>query len=298
VTFCDAEGVPPHLRFPSDEFVLCAFAASSLGTLAGTTVRKKLASLKAWHNIHNLEWRGGPRLNLVVNGVSNLAPQSSRKPPRPSVNSTMLSQLIQSLNLQDPLDAAVAACASVAFWAQCRIGELLPTSSSDLSTVTKPSRSNIRRSKRNTHSLVLFLPRTKTKRHGEDVVLTSQEGTSDPIMRLHHHIKLNKLNKHLPLFTYRSRSGPRSLTIHRFLERCNTIWQKLGYPRTTGHCFRIGGTTELLIAGVPPEIVKSMGRWSSDAFFRYWRSLEDIVPQYAQNINMRISRKRKRGESS
>ncbi|TFK16572.1 hypothetical protein FA15DRAFT_548136, partial [Coprinopsis marcescibilis] len=60
------------------------------------------------------------------------------------------------------------------------------------------------------------------------------------------------------------------LTKAHFLERCNQIWTGLGYLRITGHSFRIGGTTELLLAGVPPDVVKAMGRWSSDSFLKYW----------------------------
>ena len=76
--------------------------------------------------------------------------------------------------------------------------------------------------------------------------------------------------------------GTSRLTKHRFMQRCNEIWQKAGYPRITGHSFRIGGTTELLLAGTPPDVVKKAGRWASDAFLRYWRSLEDIVHMHAR----------------
>ena len=45
------------------------------------------------------------------------------------------------------------------------------------------------------------------------------------------------------------------------LERkfCKLSWQQLfGYSRIRGH---YGGTTEFLVAGVLPEVVKTMGRW-------------------------------------
>ncbi|KAF9218783.1 hypothetical protein BS17DRAFT_642718, partial [Gyrodon lividus] len=61
------------------------------------------------------------------------------------------------------------------------------------------------------------------------------------------------------------------LTQKKFLARCNSIWTSKGIPVSAGHSFRIGGTTELLLAGVPPDIVKALGRWSSDAFLCYWR---------------------------
>ena len=56
--FCDEEHVPEHLRFPADEFVLCAFAASSFKKHAGGTPRSRITALKAWHAAHNVEWRG------------------------------------------------------------------------------------------------------------------------------------------------------------------------------------------------------------------------------------------------
>lgn len=46
----------------------------------------------------------------------------------------------------------------------------------------------------------------------------------------------------------------------------------------SGHSFRIGGAVELLLAGVPPEVVASTGGWTSLAFLLYWRRMEEIIP--------------------
>lgn len=37
----------------------------------------------------------------------------------------------------------------------------------------------------------------------------------------------------------------------------------------SGHSFRIGGAVELLLAGVPPEVVAATGNWTSLAFLLY-----------------------------
>jgi hypothetical protein len=71
------------------------------------------------------------------------------------------------------------------------------------------------------------------------------------------------------------------------------VWSSFGYPRTTGHCFRIGGTTELLVAGTPPDVVKATGRWSSQSFLRYWRSLDQIAPHHIRNLHI-LKRRRRR----
>jgi hypothetical protein len=249
IQFCDIEGIPNHLRFPADEFVLCAFAASSAGVHARSTPRNRLSALKAWHVVHNMEWKGSARLRYVLNGVHNLAPRGSRRPPRPPVNARMISQLIDHLDLSSPFDVAVAACAATAFWGQCRLGELLPSSASIVLSTPFPSRSGFKRSVRNPLSCIMHLPRTKTHRHGQDVVLVDQSAPINPITLLKRHLRVNNMPDNAHLFSYTSDHGFSSLTKPQFLRRCNDIWHLLGYPRTTGHCFRIGGTTELLIAG-------------------------------------------------
>ena len=46
------------------------------------------------------------------------------------------------------------------------------------------------------------------------------------------------------------------------------------YPRITGHCFHIEGTTFYLVSGVPPNMVKKFGHWHSHAFLEYWHCLD------------------------
>jgi hypothetical protein len=291
IRFCDSEGVPDHLRFPADEFVLCAFAASSVGIHARTTPQNRLSALKAWHLAHNIEWKGSSRLRYVLNGVHKLAPRDSKRAPRPPINATMITQLVQHLNLDSPLDVAIAACATTAFWGQCRLGELLPASLAAVSTPL-PTRAGFRRSIRNPLSCIIRLPRTKTHHHGQDVVLVDQRMPINPITLLKRHLRINNIPNDTHLFSYSSATGFSPLTKSVFLRRCNDIWQALGYPRTSGHCFRIGGTTELLLAGTPPDVVKATGRWSSDSFMRYWRSLDDIAPQYIRHLHSRKRRHR------
>jgi hypothetical protein len=130
---------------------------------------------------------------------------------------------------------------------------------------------------------MLRLPWTKTtKLHGAKIMLCWQSAAYDPITALERHEALNREETNLPVFSYKTHNGPLCLTKYKFLQRCNEIWLDNGLPTMSGHSFRIGGTTELLVAGVPPDVVKMMGRWSSDAFLTYWRSLELIAPQHAE----------------
>ncbi|KAF9226156.1 hypothetical protein BS17DRAFT_697732, partial [Gyrodon lividus] len=58
------------------------------------------------------------------------------------------------------------------------------------------------------------------------------------------------------------------------------VWVSQRYPDLPGHAFRIGGTTELLIQGVAPDIVATQGRWTLRAFLEYWRCIEVILPLF------------------
>ena len=264
--------------------MLCAFVASSLGRHASSTPKSHLSALKAWHLAHNLEWKGSTCLHYVLNGVHNLAPEESRLPPRPPINARMLSQLVDALDLKSPLDIVIAACTTTAFWGQCRLGELLPAFLAAISHNPLLMSADFKRSIHNPQLCLLHLPRTKTHHHGQDVVLVDQNHTINPIALIKKHFCINNVPSQSFIFSFMTAGGPSYLTKAIFLHRCNTIWQQLGYLRIAGHCFRIGGTTELLIAGTPPDIVKATGRWSSDSFLRYWRSLDEIAPRHVRNV--------------
>lgn len=85
-----------------------------------------------------------------------------------------------------------------------------------------------------------------------------------------------------PLFSFHDGNSWHCLTHCKFLARCNSVWSMLGLPPFTGHSFRIGGTTELLLSKVPPDVVKTLGCRSSDAFLQYWHSLELLAPLHAE----------------
>jgi hypothetical protein len=285
LAFCDEEKVPVKFRFPTSETVLCAFAASGLGRRAGSTVRNQLAGLKAWHAAWNAEWNGRSRLQYILNGVEKMRPPSSMRNQRLPITKEMLRTLHKSLDFKTPFDAAVFAAACTLFWGQCRAGEVLPTTTTPAGCKGKPARKDFCPPTNAKLCYTVRLPSTKTKfTEGEIVILLHQKGSTDPIQALRYHLHINQFGAEEPLFSYKTTQGTRPLTKSAFLQRCNEVWARKNLPRFTGHCFRIGGTTELLLAGIPPHVVKQSGRWSSDAFLRYWRSAEVILPLYLHRI--------------
>ncbi|KII87058.1 hypothetical protein PLICRDRAFT_176861 [Plicaturopsis crispa FD-325 SS-3] len=220
-----------------------------------------------------------------------MTPESSRRAPRPPITSSMLDILHDDLDLRDPFDAAVFSAATCVFWTQLRLGESLSDRVLSFDATHVPCRRDLKPASTPMGSRGLHLPWTKTTgSRGADVFICRQRGKSDPIAALDNHLRINDVAEGEPLFSFTGRGGSQALTRKNLLSRCNEIWSTRGFPILTGHSFRIGGTTELLIRGVPALVVRAMGRWSSDAFLRYWRSLDLLAPLYTELLPLKSRR--------
>lgn len=293
LAFCVSNNIPVSL--PSPEWLICTFVVHQAGSYSGSSVSNDVAGLHAWHIASGHPWLGGTCLKYVLHSAVHLTPKSSKRPPHPPVSSEMLEALHAFLDPSIPLHACTLACADCVFWGQGRLGEFLHASQSRFSPKFFPTPSSLCGISASGESLMCRLPWTKVaKEKGEDDFLGRQLGPSDPIASLFAHFTASPSIWEAPtsshLFTY-SMGGGRtvSLTKHKFLLLCNSVWGSQGLPRITGHCFHIGGTTELLLHNVPPHIVKVMGQWSSDSFLRYWCNLEHIAPLHAELLGPKVS---------
>lgn len=116
------------------------------------------------------------------------------------------------------------------------------------------------------------------------ITLPSQSAPLDPTSALCHHFISSPLPDSSLICEFIEGDTSKTLDKECFMKMCNNIWLTEGFPRITGHSFRIGGTTSLLLAGIDAQIVKGMGRWSSDAFKCYWRKVEVLFQKHASNI--------------
>jgi hypothetical protein len=202
----------------------------------------------------------------------------------------MLSQLHKKLELSNPLQATVFATATIAFWGQCCLGELLGTSRCVHNPRTLPSRCSLASTPKQGTSILLNLLFTKMSGvRGQDVMIPQQTRPADPIQALVNLFKVNRGAKDQDhLFAFQaSRGGPfRCLTKEVFLQTCNNIWLAFGHPQITGHCFRIGGTNAYMESGVATDIVKAKGRWKSDAFLVYWHNKNRLAATQTECITL------------
>ncbi|KZT21540.1 hypothetical protein NEOLEDRAFT_1181559 [Neolentinus lepideus HHB14362 ss-1] len=179
-------------------------------------------------------------------------------------------------------DCAVLAVALIAFWGCCHLGELVVPSKASFDPRRHVSRSAPVRYIDHWDGLQsahFDIPFGKVEKEADARISLTGRHELCPVRALHCHLSVNSLTPRVaPMFAFETDTGWAPLTKAAFLQRCEEVWRPLRLSQISGHSFRIGGATELLLAGVPPETVTTQGRWKSLAFLLYWQKLEDLLP--------------------
>jgi len=285
--YCDSISLPEEGQMPASELLLALFVANcAAGKVSSSTVDKWLAGIHRGHQVADALWFSSHLLSQVKKGATKLAPSDSRHPKRCPITLEHLDALRRHLDLTNSFDATVYAVACVAFWACCRLGELLVTSRGAFNLQRDISRGCLKTrgvAKFGRRFTMLHLPKTKTKgQQGEDIYLIDCPLLSNPVNAFEHHLASNPhVPEDAPLFAWQSADGgwcPMTKTW--FMESCIGAWRKEGLDLLEGHSFRIGGMTHHLMSGVDPWVVMVIGRWSSSSFLMYWRKVEEILPNF------------------
>ena len=111
--------------------------------------------------------------------------------------------------------------------------------------------------------------KTDPFRMGCDIYVGRGEGLVCPIRALGNFLALRGSSEG-PLFTF---SDGRPLTRQQLSSTVQSILHSAGYTGSySGHSFRIGAATTAAARGVPDHLIKTLGRWSSDAYHIYIRT--------------------------
>jgi hypothetical protein len=282
--FCDWWDIPECDCMPTSYALLSAFVASHIRKEAGNTIKTWLSGIHGWHMVNHAPWFGDDKWVHLCRTVANCEGTSHEKPPRPPASLNHLIALRRALDLSLPFHAAIWAVTLATFFGCHCLGELtvLNLSPPDLKfIVLQSSNPTLRTLCDGTHSLDFHIPWTKsTKERSADVVLTARSDFLCPCAAIVTHFMINNnIPDDQPLFSYALPHGSYCpLTKHDFLSFVNSVWSHAGLLQIQGHSFRIGGAVELLLAGVPPEVVAAIGSWTSLVFLLYWWWLQEILP--------------------
>ncbi|PPQ82205.1 hypothetical protein CVT24_012854 [Panaeolus cyanescens] len=291
-SFCDRKSppIPEASRAPIGAPLLLDFLTACAGVYAGTTVKNYAYGLKAWHTVHALAWTiSDDQLNAALSAAEKMTPSVLRRPERAPVTVVYLTQLAPHFDMTVPLDCAVFACLTTVFWSLSRLGEFVVPAVKSFDPGVHVKVRDMQRgavSRLNLCVTTFHLPSTKTAPvTGESVQWSRQEGAADPEQAMARHLRVNNPGLDDHLFGWRSPKGhitPLSRTS--FLRRVNSAVTAAGVDCFQGHSLRIGGVLEFLLRGVPFDVVKTMGRWSSDAFSLYLRKHAAILAPYIQDV--------------
>ncbi|KAF8960446.1 DNA breaking-rejoining enzyme [Flammula alnicola] len=280
--FCDKYSVPETERMPASEQLLSLFLAdSAAGRVTAKTASSWLTGLQMWHILNGAEWKATELLKRTKKGVKKLTPTSSHQPEALPVTYEHMLALRHCLDLSNSKDVAIWAATAIAFKTCTRLGELIPkTLSSFLSSknVSRECPKTRKTLQTGRHTFQFHIPWTKTTgSQGAWLYLLSSDDDIDSVTALEHHLYVNSnIPPHASLFAFETSSGWSYLSKVDVIARCHDIWSSQNLSLPTGHGFRIGGATFLLMCGVDPWIVMKIGRWSSKAFLLYWREVESI----------------------
>jgi hypothetical protein len=281
--FCDKYGISEEDRMPASYTLLCAFITEYKGRQSGSTIKGWLAGVRSFHLVNHAPWNGDDEWVRLARTSANKEGTEHKRPLRAPVSIEHLSCLRRALNLSDPFHAAVWAVALCTFWACRRLGETTVSTAAAFDAkyhVLRSASISFPELRDGTRSVHFRIPWTKTtKQEGALVTLTARNDALCPRTALQNHLDVNSdVPPTSSLFAYHSSSGgTKNMLKHEFLTFVTSVWKSAHLAHVLGHSFRIGGAVELLLAGVPPEIVAAIGGWTSLAFLIYWRRMEEIL---------------------
>ncbi|GAA5928141.1 hypothetical protein JCM1841_006143 [Sporobolomyces salmonicolor] len=286
LTFCDKEDIPLNQRFPIPRQAALLFLSSLAGSLAADTIRTHYNGLRTWHSLHDLEFDvPAAAWNLTFKGLKRLQP--GPKQQRPPATFLDLLAILKHLDLSVGHDACLWAACCVAFWAMARPGDVTISKLTAFDPERDATVSDVRFIAATddfpAHASI-HLPFDKVLgKRGDSLTLTNQSDKPelDPIAALRNHLEVNQPRPSQFLFSSLPWNGSRDhlvpLTGDYFRKKVNEFLKAEHRPVIAGHSWRIGGATFYLLAGVHPDFIRKIGRWRSDAFFRYWREIRVIA---------------------
>ncbi|GBE89617.1 hypothetical protein SCP_1602800 [Sparassis crispa] len=285
--FCDNRGITEDQRCPASSILMLTFLSCCAGSYSGKTLANYFYTIRAWHTLHGQHWKmPQAEMKAALDGAAVLAPPSSKREKRIPFTVEFIILIRSVLDLSLPLDAAVYACLTTTFFCAARVGEFTLPNLKAFDKTIHVKHSDMREGEdRHGYRVTVFrLPRTKTSFEGKDVYWAEQQGLADPKAAMVNHLTINRAAQDASLFTWRHPQGARPLTRSEFLKLLDAAAAVLGITDSLkGHGIHIGAVLEYLLQGIPFEVVKSIGRWSSEAFRVYLRQHAVVMALYMQS---------------
>ena len=261
------------VALPASEGTLILFVTELAQSRAVSTIRTYLAGVRHLHIIHGFTnpLQSTPRLDLVLKGLKRvkLRPGKPRLPITPAILSRIRASLSHSPGYNNTM--LWAACC-LAFFGFLRCGEFTLPSATAFDAARHLTYQDIAvDSHAEPSTLSVTLKVSKTDQFGRGSTIYLGRGTPDlcPVTAILHYLAIRG-SLEGPLF---KRADGQPLTRKWFVDQIQAALTRVGINAAaySGHSFRIGAATTAAASGVSDSLIKTLGRWSSDAFQLYIR---------------------------
>ena len=283
--FC-SQDVPSglsHPPLPASEQTLMRFCAHLADRVHHSSIKVYLSAVRSLHIDY-----GYPdpltnclQLQRLLRGIKRH--QGSNLPRRQPVTADLMTVLHKSLDLSKPDNVMLWAACCLGFFGFLRAGEFTTNSSFDPSIHLTTADLQVDSSS-NPQSFRVFIKCAKTDpfRSGCFIFLGRGSAPLCPVLALTSYLHLRGPGKG-PLFFFQDGRPLSRALLSSFLQ---STLQAAGIPgKFSGHSFRIGAATTAAQRGVPDHLIKTMGRWSSEAYLLYVRTPVDSILSVAGRIS-------------
>ncbi|KNF03619.1 hypothetical protein PSTG_03141 [Puccinia striiformis f. sp. tritici PST-78] len=239
-----------------------------------TSLTHYLHALKAWHTFHDATYpyHTEKRVKLMLKASGRQDATLPAKQGKSPVLIPDLADLFRLLLGRGPEAEAVKDLAIVAFWGMVRLAELTYQSNSGPARLKKEL--TIREVTTFQNVTTLTIHEAKTAKPGElqTIKLHHMNSPLCPAKAIERRKQATRTDFDA-LFGYTTGNRRVNLTKRRVNEILRAVWSDLGRPRLTGHSFRVGGATLRNAVGIEIGEIKSLGRWTTDCYKRYVKTL-------------------------
>ncbi|KAL9964522.1 hypothetical protein ACROYT_G028176 [Oculina patagonica] len=276
-TFCYSRQWDP---FPASELQLRYFASWLSDQVSFPTIKLYLAGIRYAHIENRLTdlFADAPLLHLLLRGIKRTNGLSSRC--RLPITMSVMRQLKGALSA-DPQFASqdklmLWSAFTLAFFGFLRSSEFTSPSSTYFNSLVHLSHSDISFTSDGSLTMQLKSSKTDPFRKGCSIKLAPSGRSVCAVRAMHRYLAHQPSRSATPLYLF---STGQFLTRDKVTSILRILLQRLGFAteRYASHSFRIGAATTAAEAGLPPWLIQTLGRWSSNCYTQYIRTPASIL---------------------
>lgn len=122
--YCDSNFINEAIHASTSSELISAFISNLARSYSEKTISSYVYSIRTWHTPHRKSWSlDDDKIDAMLRAVKNLTPSSSRRKKRLSHTVAFITSILQKLDPNNPLNATVGSCLTIAFYSMARAGK-------------------------------------------------------------------------------------------------------------------------------------------------------------------------------